>query len=435
MFWDNTTDVNLMSYSQAHIDLCIPEMEVKGGDSLVYMEIQTIHKDITFGRDSLEWWIGRGNGTIGKDVTNVCLEVLNKGRRMDDINSMVITLIPKMQSPRSMGVYRPISLCNVISEAQCAFIPGRLISDNTIVDFECLSRIKRRKRKIGSMAIKLDMSKAYDRVEWGFIEQMMGKMGFSEKWRQLIWNCISTVSYSYRLNREVCGNIKPMRGLRQSDPLSPYLFIICAEGLSCLIRGAQEKGEIMGFKLSRYGPIIMHLFFTDDSLLFTRANLSNCEAIKRVLRIYSEASGQLVNFSKSTICVSLSVGMEESRKLVDMVGMKLVDCHERYLGLPRFLGRSKRNLFTDIVDKVWNRIKGWGEKLLSIGGKAILIKVVVQAVPFYAMSIFRLPKSLFDEIRRLMDRFWWGGNERNRKLHLCKWQQLCKPKLERGLGF
>ncbi|KAK2652350.1 hypothetical protein Ddye_012206 [Dipteronia dyeriana] len=184
-------------------------------------------------------------------------------------------------------------------------------------------------------------------------------------------NCISTVSYSCRLNEEVCGSIKSTRGLRQGDPLSPYLFIISTEGLSSLIRGAPDNGEITGLKSS----------------------------------------------SKSAICVSPSVGMEESRKLADMVGMKLVDCHERYLDLPCFSNKSKRKLFADIADKVWNRIKGWGEKLLSIGGKEILIKAVVQAIPSYAMSIFRLPKSLFDEIQRLTARFWRGGNERNRKLH------------------
>ncbi|KAK2658541.1 hypothetical protein Ddye_005074 [Dipteronia dyeriana] len=180
---------------------------------------------------------------------------------MDDINSTVIMLIPKVQSPRSMGDYRPISLCHVIykvivmtitnrlrgvldriiSEAQCAFISGRLISNNPIFRFECLSRIKRRKRKRGSIAIKLDMFKAYDRVEWGFIEQMMGKVGFLKKWRQLIWNFISTVSYSYRLNEEVCGNIKPTR---HGDPLSSYLFVICTEGHSSLIRGHKIRGRL-----------------------------------------------------------------------------------------------------------------------------------------------------------------------------------------------
>ncbi|KAK2663180.1 hypothetical protein Ddye_001754 [Dipteronia dyeriana] len=115
--------------------------------------------------------------------------------------------------------------------------------------------------------------------------------------------------------------------------------------------------------------------------------------------------------------------------------MKLVDCHERYFAFPCFSGRSKRKVFTDIVDRVWNRIKGWGEKLLSIGGKEILIEAVIQAILSYAISIFRLPKSLFEEIQRLMARFWWGGNEKIKKLHWCKWQWMCKPKANGGSGF
>ncbi|KAK3226386.1 hypothetical protein Dsin_006248 [Dipteronia sinensis] len=140
-------------------------------------------------------------GTVGQSVISACLRILNEGGSVRDLDSTVITLIPKVQMPLSMSDFRPISLCNVmykiiaktitnrmrvvmgtvISETQCTFIPGWLISDNTIVGFECLHRLNRRKRKKGSLALKLDMSKAYDRVEWCFIDQIMrkfsGKMG------------------------------------------------------------------------------------------------------------------------------------------------------------------------------------------------------------------------------------------------------------------
>ncbi|KAK2647696.1 hypothetical protein Ddye_015185 [Dipteronia dyeriana] len=117
------------------------------------------------------------------------------------------------------------------------------------------------------------------------------------------------------------------------------------------------------------------------------------------------ASGQQVNFSKSAMCVSPSIQDTVRERLASIVGIRIVECHERYLGLPCFTGRSNRKLFSDIVDRVWSRIKGWGGKLLSIGGKEILIKAVVQAVPTYAMSLFRLPKTLITEIHRLSARF------------------------------
>lgn len=144
-------------------------------------------------------------GMVGRTVTACCLNVLNNGGSMTEFNSTIITLIPKVLLPESVFDFRPISLYNVlykiiakaitnrfrnvlgsvIFEPECAFILGRLISDNTIVGFECLHRLKRRRRKHGSMAIKmaikLDMSKAYDRVEWNFIDKMMIKMGFPER--------------------------------------------------------------------------------------------------------------------------------------------------------------------------------------------------------------------------------------------------------------
>ncbi|KAI9162186.1 hypothetical protein LWI28_024695 [Acer negundo] len=393
--------------------------------------------------------------SIGTSVVNACLCVLNNGASVEGMNKTVIALIPKVQSPVRVTDFRPISLCNVIYKAvakamtnrlrlvlgevisgtQCAFIPGRLISDNTIVGFECLHRLKRRKRKHGSMAIKLDMSKAYDRVEWSFLSGMMRKLGFSEKWVELVMRCVSSVSYSMCINGDVCGNIRPSRGLRQGDPLSPFLFLFCAEGLTSLLDKAQENGGISGFKCSTGGPIISHLFFADDSLIFAKANDHNCNTIKNILERYAKASGQVINYDKSALCTSPSCPVAEGERLASLIGIKLVACHEKYLGLPCFTGRNKRKLFANIADRVWGRIKGWGEKLLSTGGKEILIKAVIQAIPSYAMSIFRLPKGLVAEIHRMCARFWWGSKENHKKIHWCTWKRLCKTKSDGGLGF
>jgi hypothetical protein len=215
---------------------------------------------------------------IGEDVTKAVISCLHSGLLLQTINHTYITLIPKVKNPGKVSEFRPISLCNVfykiiskvlsnrlkkvlphiISDSQSAFVPGRLITDNVLVAFETLHHMKTQSSQASSMALKLDMSKAYDKVEWTFLERMMQKMGFHSKWISLILECVSTVTYSVLVNGEPHGCIKPTRGLQQGNPLSLYLFLICAEGLHALITTALMAGDIREVSLCRRGPRITH---------------------------------------------------------------------------------------------------------------------------------------------------------------------------------
>ena len=154
------------------------------------------------------------------------------------------------------------------------------------------------------MALKLDMSKAYDRVEWACLKGIMEKLGIHRRMVEIIMRCVSTVTYFFWINGQHKGRIIPSGDLRQGDPLSPYLFLLCAEGLSGLLRQQVERGSIKGVAVCRGTPRIAHLFFTDDSLIFCQATLEECEVLQQVFLVYESVSGQQLNRSKTPLFFS-----------------------------------------------------------------------------------------------------------------------------------
>ena len=242
-----------------------------------------------------------------------------------EINRTNIAPVPKNKNPQRMTDFRPINLCNVvyklisktlanrlktilpyiISENQSAFVANRLITDNILVAYEIMHYLKHKRGGNDSfMAAKLDMSKAFDRFEWSFIEGVMRKMGFNESWISLVMKCITSVTYSVIINGSVHGSIVPTRGLRQGDPLSPYLFLFCAEGFSALINEAARCQQLNGISICRGASKINHLFFADDNLLFCNANGTECNKLKEILKAYVFALGQKINTDKSSIFFS-----------------------------------------------------------------------------------------------------------------------------------
>ncbi|XP_059449559.1 uncharacterized protein LOC132180675 [Corylus avellana] len=160
----------------------------------------------------------------------------------------------------------------IISQNQSAFIPGRLVLDNTLAAYETLHTMYCRMwGNVGYMAIKLDMNKAYDQVEWYFLENVMIKMGFDRRWVNIIMTCISSIRYAIIVNGNPVGDIRPSRGMRQGDPLSLYLFLLSAEVLSSQLHQAASEGILTGVPTSLRGPRLNHLFFANDSLLFCKA--------------------------------------------------------------------------------------------------------------------------------------------------------------------
>ena len=219
------------------------------------------------------------------------------------------------------------------------------------------------------------------------------------------------------------------------DPLSSYLFLLCAGGLHSLIQQAADSGELRGVSLCKEGPKITHLFFADDSLLFCRATESDCQKVLNILTVYKEASGQKINRDKTQLFFSTNTHEDTKNRVKVLVGVEEVTQYEKYLGMPSFVGRAKRETFSYIRERVWHKIQGWKEKLLSQAGREILIKAVIQAMPTFTMGCFKLPKNLCKDIEALTRKFWWGYSGEARKIHWIAWKKLCLPKLYGGLGF
>ena len=323
---------------------------------------------------------------IGDDVSKAVLDFLNSCHIPKEFNFTYVTLIPKMKNPKKISEFQPISLCNVIykliskvlanclkpllpsivSENQSAFQASKVITDNILMAFETLHYMKNHQTGNTSfMALKLDMSKAYNRVEWSFVECLLKKMGFHSKWVDLMMECITTISYSILINGEPSHTIHPSRGLRQRDPLSPYIFLLCTEGLHGLLTRAAASGDIRGISICRNEPRLTHLLFADNSLLFCRASIQECMHIQALLSTYEEASRQKLNRDKTTLFFSKITDTEIQDSIKDLLGVLEIKQYEKYLGLPSFVGRNKKASLAFIKEQVWKKLQGWKEKLLS----------------------------------------------------------------------
>lgn len=166
------------------------------------------------------------------------------------------------------------------------------------------------------------MSKAYDRIECGFLEGMLQALGFPANWVTIVMECVSSVRYKIKVNGYLTDSLKPQMCLRQGDPISPYLFIICAGWLSRKIYDYQVSNRLQSIKVCRGAPPITHLFFADDNIFFCKENVSNAGLLVNVLREYQSISGMKNNLAKSEVVFSKNVDMVIRSTLMDILGIQ-----------------------------------------------------------------------------------------------------------------
>lgn len=248
-------------------------------------------------------------------------------------------------------------------------------------------------------------------------------------------SCISTVSSSILFNGEVLEPIYPSRGIRQGDPLSPYLFILCMEYLGQLIVEKCNAKLWQPIKASSSGPAFSHFFFADDLVLFARADGTNCFIVRDVLDEFCSLSGQTISEAKSRVYFSPNVARDTRESLSDILGFASAPSLGKYLGIPIMHPRSSSHEYNFVLDRVKHKLVGWKANMLSFVGRVVLIQASYASIPSYIMQCTKLLGRILDGIDRVNRNFLWGNTDTAKKIHWVGWQKVTRTKEEGGLGL
>nr|KYP70239.1 Putative ribonuclease H protein At1g65750 family [Cajanus cajan] len=392
---------------------------------------------------------------IGQEVCNMIRDIVAQPEKVAEINETFITLVPKMENITQLKHMRPIGLCNVsykiitkllarrinnimgklVHPNQCSFVLGRNSKDNIIIAQEVIHSMRSKSGSVGWMAIKIDLEKAYDRLNWNFIKETLEDIGFPLKIIELIWNCISTAKFRMLWNGEMLESFSPSRGIRQGDPISPYLFVLCMERLFHLINISVTQKLWKPIRLSRSGPELSHLAFADDLILFAEARLDQVEIIQACLNLFCTSSGQKISQEKTRIFFSKNVNWNVINEISSSFSFQQAENLGKYLGIPLHHSRVNRATYSGIIEKVTQRLNNWKAKSLSFAGRLTLTKSFLTALPSYTMQTVWLPRNICDDIDKKNRQFLWGDTSHNKKVHTVSWSVICQPKNQGGLGI
>lgn len=415
--------------------------------------LMSIHGDKASGPDGYNSNFFQKNwDVVGEDFVRAVSSFFQTGVLLKQWNATAISLIPKVSAPSSIRDFRPISCCNVIykcitkvlatrmpcvlpsiiDQAQSAFLKGRSIADNVLLMQE-LVRGYHRDGGFPRCAIKIDLMKAYDSVDWTFLFDCMICMDFPPLFVRWVRECVCSAKYSVILNGSMEGYFPGRRGLRQGDPISPYLFLIVMEAFAAIL-----KYRILHGKFSYHPKCralnLCHLAFADDLFILSGVDQNSFGLIHSVLQDFHSFSGLQPNISKSAIFYA-GVNAQLKNQMESILPFPEGCFPIKYLGVPLISTQLKALDCGALKDKILHRVNDWSNKSLSYGGRALLIQSVLYNVQVYWSSIFILPSKVVKEIESSLMAFLWSGSELNHSRAKVNWEHICCPKEEGGLGF
>ncbi|GKA87761.1 putative RNA-directed DNA polymerase, eukaryota, reverse transcriptase zinc-binding domain protein [Tanacetum coccineum] len=319
-----------------------------------------------------------------------------------------------------------------ISPVQSAFIKGRYILDGPIILNEVLAEYRQHNKEL--LVFKVDFEKAFDSLHWDFLDAVMEKMGFGIKWRSWISGCLHNARSSILVNGSPTKEFELFRGLRQGDPLSPFLFILAMEGLHSLTCKAEEIGLFKGASIGRDNMSVSHLMYADDVIFFGEWSQVNTHNLLCMLHCFFLISGLKINVDKS-IVLGVGVSTEEVAQMASIIGCGVSKFPFKYLGVPVGGNMSRCVNWDVVIQKFSSKLSSWKARLLSVGGRLSLIKAVLGNLPTYFMSIYLMPVSIRSKLESMRSKNFRGVDLNENKMSWVKWERCLASKKNGGLGI
>ncbi|XP_048611796.1 uncharacterized protein LOC125586052 [Brassica napus] len=363
--------------------------------------------------------------TVGDDMIKAVQEFFDSGRLLQQWNSTIITLIPKKQNATEESA--PFGdLQHTVS-----VYPRKLLVENVLMATELVNGYNWKNITKRSL-LKVDLKKAFDSLNWSFILLVLRVLGFPESFVSLISECITTTRFSVAVNGELGGYFKGARGLRQGDPLSPYLFVLAMEVFAQMLNRNFDEATI-GYHPQASDPSVTHPAFADDIMVFLDGQYGSLQQITWTLDSFSTWSGLTMNRDKTELFVA---GMSQT-EVTDMtsLGFSLGSLPVRYLGLPLMHRKLRICDYRPLLDQLKRRCSSWSSRALSYAGRKLLLSTIIFGTLNFWFSSFILPKGCIKAIESICSRFLWNGNITNRAAAKLSWKTVCLPRSEGGLGL
>lgn len=388
---------------------------------------------------------------VQEDLCWIFQDLFDGSADTGPIDYSFVCLVLKKEGARKAGDFRPISLINgvqkiiskvlanrlrdalqeIISPSQSAFLKRRNILDSFVTASELVGWGT--KYGVEGVGVKVDFEKAYDRVNWGYLRKVMGWLGANHTWCRWVEQCTSNAKIAILVNAHPTSWITAKRGVRRGDPLSPYLFFLVVEGLARMTQRALANKLLTGLGPNEENSIAI-IQYANNTFFFCEAKRRQLKNLLFMWQIFEWATGLKINKSKSELFY-LGATEGKGKRMAHILGCHLGTLPTRYLGLPLSCKRLSREDWRSIVSKVEKRIQGRQAKLLSQGGRLILVNSVLSNLPLYFFLVFRARSRALRWIEKLQRAFFWKGGVVAAGGHcLVQWKTVCRSKKDGGLG-